>query len=79
MQVLPVVDGLAAIKAALVRGHPHAIGHGSNMVMVDPQADDTVGVLSGNAVAACVAQIHTAPATSAPWCAARVCRARYRL
>ena len=42
----PVVEGLAAIKAARVRGHPHAIGHGTNMVMVDPQADDTVGVLS---------------------------------
>ena len=35
------------------RSHPHAIGHGGNMVVVDPQADDTVGVLcgGGNAVA----------------------------
>ena len=49
--MLPIVEGLTAIKAALVRCHPHANGHSGNMVLVDPQADDTVGVPSGNAIA----------------------------
>ena len=67
--MLPVLDGLTAIKAALVRCHPHAIGHSGNMVVVDPQADDTVGVLSGNAIAVtlqivCIVHVDTMPDAS---------------
>ena len=49
--MLPVEEGLAAIKAALVLCHLHDIDHGCDMVIVGPQADVTVSLPNGNAEA----------------------------